>query len=328
MDVNTQTRGPSTPGVGGLARRDIGQILGAWQTFEVRVARGFPECRGLATEQLEDLYQETAIALLSRPYASEAHLRNALRQGIKHRALNLHRDQRRRGQILAEHAPSMHRLAEGQASDAQPETAAMHNEDRQVALGFLAELDPFEQQVFQLTAEGLKYRAIASRLGLPTNLARQAARRVERKRAAFAADASPADAGRHGWLGLLPFPFLTTQAGTMRRWLFGSTASGKAAAVTASAIVLIAGAVRASEQPLPHHAAPKRTVRASGGSSPRVSRKRTRRRTNVVRHEHRAVRVRLATQKPRPMAPPARPAVDISGPPGPSAVEEFGIEHP
>ena len=49
--------------------------------------RSFPECRGLSTEQLEDIYQETALALLRRPYDSEEHLRNALRTGLKHRAL-------------------------------------------------------------------------------------------------------------------------------------------------------------------------------------------------------------------------------------------------
>jgi hypothetical protein len=74
---------------------------------EPRIARAFAECRGLTTEQLEDLYQETAVAMLRRPYGSEEHLRNALRHGIKHRALNMHRDTRRRAQILAQSAPSM-----------------------------------------------------------------------------------------------------------------------------------------------------------------------------------------------------------------------------
>ena len=60
-----------------------GQILGEWQKRELRIARGFAECRGLTTEQLEDLYQETALALYRRAYDSEEHLRNALRDGIK-----------------------------------------------------------------------------------------------------------------------------------------------------------------------------------------------------------------------------------------------------
>ncbi|HLB21355.1 MAG TPA: hypothetical protein VK605_04560, partial [Solirubrobacteraceae bacterium] len=66
----------------------MGEVLGEWQAQEIRLARGYAECRGLSTEQLEDIYQETSVALLSRPYQTEEHLRNALRTGLKHRALN------------------------------------------------------------------------------------------------------------------------------------------------------------------------------------------------------------------------------------------------
>jgi RNA polymerase sigma factor (sigma-70 family) len=170
-----------TPGTLGFDR--LAQLLGGWQARELRTARTFPECRGLSLAQLEDLYQETAVALLSRPYASEEHLRNALRHGIRHRALNMHRDQRRRSQILAEHAPAMHRTAE--ASQTQPEDAALAQQDRLIAKEFLAELDPVERRVFALTAEGLRYRAIATALSIPANEARTAARSCERKRARF-----------------------------------------------------------------------------------------------------------------------------------------------
>jgi RNA polymerase sigma factor (sigma-70 family) len=184
MDV--QPNDPTTgvggrPGVLGFDR--LAQLLGGWQARELHTARTFPECRGLSAAQLEDLYQETALALLSRPYASEEHLRNALRHGIRHRALNMHRDQRRRSQILAEHAPAMHRTAE--ASQTQPEDAALAQQDRLIAKEFLAELDPLERQVFALTAEGLRYRAIATALRIPVNEARTAARSCERKRARF-----------------------------------------------------------------------------------------------------------------------------------------------
>ena len=171
----------SRPGVLGFDR--LAQLLGGWQARELRAARGFPECRGLSHAQLEDLYQETALALLSRSYASEEHLRNALRHGIRHRALNMHRDQRRRSQILAEHAPAMHRTAE--AGQTGPEDAALAQQDRLIAKEFLAELDPLERQVFALTAEGLRYRAIATALGVPVNEARTVSRSCERKRARF-----------------------------------------------------------------------------------------------------------------------------------------------
>jgi RNA polymerase sigma factor (sigma-70 family) len=163
----------------------VGELLGEWQPTEVRVARGFAECRGLAAEQLEDIYQETALALLNRPYGSEEHLRNALRHGIKHRALNMHRDTRRRTQILEQSAPSMQRIAESQESQAGPEEAALQGQDRLIVREFLTELDELEQKVFWLIAEGMRYRAIAPILGIPVNVARNASRSCERKRERF-----------------------------------------------------------------------------------------------------------------------------------------------
>src|ERR1700742_2230842 len=64
----------------------VGEALGEWQEQELRLARRFGECRGLNPEQLEDIYQETSVALLTRSYVSEEHLRNALRMGIRQRA--------------------------------------------------------------------------------------------------------------------------------------------------------------------------------------------------------------------------------------------------
>jgi RNA polymerase sigma factor (sigma-70 family) len=163
----------------------IGEVLGEWQRTELRIARGFAECRGLSTEQLEDIYQETALALLSRPYGSEEHLRNALRHGIKHRALNMHRDTRRRAQILAQSAPTMQRIAESRESQAGPEEAALAEQDRLIVREFLTELDELEQRVFWLIADGMRYRAIASALQIPVNEARNASRSCERKRERF-----------------------------------------------------------------------------------------------------------------------------------------------
>jgi RNA polymerase sigma factor (sigma-70 family) len=253
MDVTTQTTavGWSYSSTGPLSRERLGEILGGWQAVEVTLARGFPECRGLAREQLEDLYQDTALALLSRPYASETHLRNALRQGIKHRALNLHRNERRRGQILAEHAPSIHRHAEGQDAHRQPEQAALLNEDRQLVLGFLAELDPLEREIFECSAEGLRYRAIATRLSLPVNEARRTMRAVERKRSSYQARFGPRDTlvnereRAHGRLAVGPWALLAVYVKPLRSWLFGTGATAKAAAVAASVAVIAAGTVRA-----------------------------------------------------------------------------------
>jgi RNA polymerase sigma factor (sigma-70 family) len=163
----------------------VGQILGEWQARELRVARGFAECRGLSTEQLEDIYQETALALYSRPYDSEEHLRNALRDGIKKRALRLHRDERRRGQILAHSAPGLHLMAEARESQSAPEPAALAHEDRLIASEFLTELTKDERRVFGWLVEGLQYRAIAPMLDIPVNEARNRARACARKRERF-----------------------------------------------------------------------------------------------------------------------------------------------
>jgi RNA polymerase sigma factor (sigma-70 family) len=172
------------PGEGFDADR-IAEVLGVWQEQEIRAARSFSECRGLSKEQLEDIYQETTVALLKRSYQNEEHLRNALRTGLKHRALNLHRDERRRGQILAYSAPGMYSAAEALAAQDMPELAAVINQDRLIVSEFLTELNALEQRVFWLLAEGMQYRAIAPLLGIDVNVARNASRACERKRQRF-----------------------------------------------------------------------------------------------------------------------------------------------
>jgi RNA polymerase sigma factor (sigma-70 family) len=162
----------------------VGEVLGEWKEREIRIARGFPECRGLGYEVLEDIYQETTLALLHRPYVSEDHLRNALRTGIKHRALNHHRDERTRGRILQASAPGLQVIAEAD-DGSSPEIAALLSQDRLIVWEFLTELSPVEQRVFWLLAEGMQYRAIAPALGLDLNAARKASRAVERKRERF-----------------------------------------------------------------------------------------------------------------------------------------------
>ena len=162
-----------------------GQILGEWQKRELRIARGFAECRGLTTEQLEDIYQETALALYRRAYDSEEHLRNALRDGIKKRALRLHRDERRHGRIIARGTPGFRVMAEAREREGAPELAALAREDRLIASEFTTELTEQERRVFGGLVEGMSYRAIATALGIPENEARNIARACERKRERF-----------------------------------------------------------------------------------------------------------------------------------------------
>jgi RNA polymerase sigma factor (sigma-70 family) len=167
------------------SRARVGQALGEWQTSELRHMWRHPHCRGLSLAQLEDLYQETVLALLNRRFFNEEHLRNALRYGLCKRALHVHRDERRRSEILIEHAPEAHRIAMRRGEIDGPEQAALAREDGQIVLEFVAELTPLERQVYALEAEGLRYRAIAPIVRVEVNAARRASRSVQSKRKRF-----------------------------------------------------------------------------------------------------------------------------------------------
>lgn len=172
-------------GRAGLSRERVGEALGQWQKAELRLARSFSECRGLGHAQLEDIYQDTALVLLARSFYSEEHLRNALRWGIKRRALHLHRDDRRRGEILAQRGSEITLAAERREEDNTPELAALLVQDRLVVSEFLSELTELERRVFWLVSEGMRYRAIAPVLEIPLNAARKASRECNRKRERF-----------------------------------------------------------------------------------------------------------------------------------------------
>jgi RNA polymerase sigma factor (sigma-70 family) len=163
----------------------IGQCLGEWQARELRVARGFRECRGLNTAQLEDIYQEAIFPLLGGRYWNEEHLCNALRDGIKKRALNMHRDERRRREILSENAPDLYLTALAREEQNTPELAALAQQDRSTVLKFFHTLGSDERCVFWLTADGMKYRAIAPELDMDVNKARRVSRSCEYKRERF-----------------------------------------------------------------------------------------------------------------------------------------------
>lgn len=166
----------------GLDRRQTGEILGEWQPRELRVCQAFPECSGLSYQQLEDIYQDTCLALYSRAHKDEEHLRRALHAGIKQRAIRAHRDERRRLRVLVREAPGLRRVAETSASPTAPEPALLANEDRLLAREFLAELSDNERRVFAALVEGLQYRAIATALNMPPNQARNLTRACARKR--------------------------------------------------------------------------------------------------------------------------------------------------
>jgi len=174
--------GASTP----LQPGQIEAILDRRRHRELRIARGFRECRGLSPQQLEDIYQETLLALLRRPYYNEKHLCDALRTGIKQRALNLHRDERSHEKILADNAPAIHAAQQARSADQTPEQLALAREDRLLITEFLAELTGRnELHVFWLVTEGMGYNRIAKILKIEANEARSTVAACERKRERF-----------------------------------------------------------------------------------------------------------------------------------------------
>jgi DNA-directed RNA polymerase specialized sigma24 family protein len=184
----TPTRAPRTPNAGSgrlLTREQVERILGKRQDRELRIARSFVECRRLTDEQLEDLYQQTVLALLPRPYKDEKHLCGALRLGIKQRALNLYHSERRRGEILAENAPAMHALEVARSAELTPEQVALARQDRLLITEFLAELTREELEVFLLVTEGKGFNRIAKELEMPVNQTRNVVAACERKRELF-----------------------------------------------------------------------------------------------------------------------------------------------
>ncbi len=180
-----QNDNTATPGTAGaLASGQVGVALGAWQSTELRLARRYGECRGLTPEQLEDLYQDTALALLRRSFQTMSTCAT--------RCAGASSTGRYTSTATAsapadphEHAPQLTDPATLASRTSRPEDAAVLDGDRVIVSEFLAELDALERRIFWLTAEGLRYRSIAPILGVDVNEARKAARSCEQKRQRF-----------------------------------------------------------------------------------------------------------------------------------------------
>jgi RNA polymerase sigma factor (sigma-70 family) len=160
-------------------------LLARWRSRELRVAHSFKECNRATPAELEDLLDNTTLALLDKHYDTEEHLRAALRRGIKMRALRLHRDRVAHHNTLEKAAHAQHADQDTRAWEQDPHHTLIAQEDDLLIREFLAELTPTERNVFTLVAEGRSWRAIATHLGLPENQARNTVRACERKRARF-----------------------------------------------------------------------------------------------------------------------------------------------
>src|ERR1700679_3397375 len=107
---------------------------------ELRIARTFKECRGIGTAEIEELFDITTTSLLARSFESEDHLYNALRRGIKLRALTVNGDRATHSRILKRATPEMQANHEQDAWREDPERAFAAHQNGILATEFLVQL--------------------------------------------------------------------------------------------------------------------------------------------------------------------------------------------
>ena len=170
---------------GSIALEEVAQLLGRWQRRELLRARTFRECSGLEWQDLEDIYQDTVLALIEREFESQRHLLNALHHGMRQRALRAHEKRHRRERIFTETLPGAEELTVASEFDG-PEQRVLAEQDRLIVGEFLTELSSLEQKVFKLLSEGHAWRAASDALGINRDEGRRVSRACERKREQFA----------------------------------------------------------------------------------------------------------------------------------------------
>jgi RNA polymerase sigma factor (sigma-70 family) len=156
------------------------EVLCEHRPRELELATSYRECAGLTKEQLEDLFQDTALALLDRRFENREHLLRAFRSGMKKRALRHHRDERSRRAILTRHATTLNPGPPIDTND--PEQRVLALEERCLIEEFIRELNPAEQGLLRLLAEGVSTRRLARRLGVPADQLYATKISYERKR--------------------------------------------------------------------------------------------------------------------------------------------------
>jgi RNA polymerase sigma factor (sigma-70 family) len=160
------------------------EILCEHRQRELDLACSYRACAGLTREELEELFQVTALELLDRGYEDELHLLRAFRSGLKYRALNHHRDERGRRAILTRHAISI-QSNHSNSVDEEPERQALAREERYVIEEFVRGLNPAEQRLLWLISEGVSTRRLAKALGVSAEQLYATKVSYERKRETF-----------------------------------------------------------------------------------------------------------------------------------------------
>jgi hypothetical protein len=149
-----------------LAPEHIGELLAAWHPAVIaELARTRLWTNGAAGE-LDSAYWEVAAALVSRSYASEEHLRNALFRGLSLRGMAFwRRAMADADREVAAPAESLAAIPDERAVDHHELAERSH--ELALALEFLSELQPAERDTWTLAhAQGLSQRETATRLGV------------------------------------------------------------------------------------------------------------------------------------------------------------------
>jgi RNA polymerase sigma factor (sigma-70 family) len=141
----------------------IAAILERWRPEVLREMERTRLWHGANRADLEDQFQDVALVLCARTYASESHLKKALWMGLGFRARDHWKAARRRELPVGEFFEGI--LGDDRL-DAVEDAAAAAADSRQVD-DCLAELDELERTVYKLAkGEGLSRRKVAKAAGL------------------------------------------------------------------------------------------------------------------------------------------------------------------
>jgi RNA polymerase sigma factor (sigma-70 family) len=141
----------------------IAALLDGWRPRVLREMRRRRLWRGASPAEFEDQFQDVALVLCGRDFASEEHLRRALWTGLGFRAKDFWKAARRREIPVGEFFEGV--LGDDRLSAVEDDAAVAA--DRRYVDDCLSELDPRERSVYKLSkGEQLSRRQVAKTLRL------------------------------------------------------------------------------------------------------------------------------------------------------------------
>ena len=150
-------------GEGQFTPDDVAALLERWRPAVLREMARRQLWRGASAAECEDQFQDVALVLWSRQFASEEHLRRALWTGLGFRARDFWKSARRRELPVGEFFEDV----VGDDRVEGVEDTAVTAADTRCVDDCLSELDPRERAVYRLVkGDELSRRRVAKRLGL------------------------------------------------------------------------------------------------------------------------------------------------------------------